>query len=477
MNPQEEYSNPLVMHRLPVTWTIIFTIYLSLISLLGGLWFSPLQALAQAQEQAEENSRENEELTAYYSINGGFTFAPKSSPEQKAEMPWRRVKSSHFVPTRAEVALSHQFSHLNRFNFNLRLWRIGLEDTQPQLSWSLQDEFGHGPMLGEISYTLDPENIWMPKIRIGQFSLNLSSASWSSFSERRTSINLVESDLWQHEDPYWSNTTSPLDRYVFGIGLQGLWFSPSKVTRSLAVKSNLERKIQGSYRASIAAPNTGRYSIFSGGETGWLIDTALDFRHLWWGLNLNYIHAFGIEIQQETLQFTDQVLQISTIKNERDPLLGKELTRNSLWVRGGGELKALETNYGQLWLAGLFELRSSRILQPPPLSADEQATLAESNLLGIGQASELSLLWKPSSTTYSQDWLPQHFKLAYQWRDPHHQFAFDERHRLRMEVSFYDLQQKSGLLLWWTHLWSAPTNRWSVDQDLVGISFEFFGEK
>ena len=335
----------------------------------------------------------------------------------------------------------------------MRLFRIGFESKEAQIR-SFNDPKGQGIALGELSLRYIPQSHRAPRLLLGHFILQLNHSHWSHLAEQN--LSPLEYNGWLQEDPNYSLSVSLLDRFVLGASLMGY-------------------VANGEYRISIATPSssTGRSSSKQQ-ETGLLFDLALGVKGKSAQVYLNFLYAHQLQVQASTLNFVDQQLAIQYLTEQRDNLQGNELYRNSIWFNLNFDYKLWSFGEYQTQLSSTLGLRSST-LHGRTLSKIEEASLAESQLVGIGLSSRYCIEFQRKTKDRQQQRWPDHLRMSYLWRDPHTQFTFDERHRTLLELIYQG--QSSSLIFWWQHLWSSNQNRWSFAHDYLGISLEFSSPK
>ncbi|MAD60569.1 MAG: hypothetical protein CMH49_03505 [Myxococcales bacterium] len=397
---------------------------------------------------------EDRHFVPRYQIALGLGLANTISPEKRRQLPWREMNTSALIPSRADLGISYHHPNSRWFGeFAMRLFRIGFESKETRIR-SFSDPKGQGLALGELSLRYIPKSHRAPRLLVGHFILNLNHSHWSHLAEQ--SLSPLEYNGWLQEDPNYSLSMSPLDRFVIGTSLMGHIASSE-------------------YRISVATPssNTG-HSTDEQQETGLLFDLALGIKRKSARIYLNFLYAHQLQLQASTLNFIDQQLVIQYLNEQRDKLQGFELYRNSLWLNLNFGFKIWSLGDYQAQLSSTLGMRSSK-LQGRTLSKAEEASLSESQLIGVGLSSRYCIEFLRKTTKKSQQRWPDHLRMSYLWRDPHTQFAFDERHRSLLELIYQG--QSSSLIFWWQHLWSSNRNRWSLTNDFFGISLEFSSPK
>ena len=388
-----------------------------------------------------------------YQIALGLSLADKINSEKRRQLPWREMNASALIPSRADLGISYHHPKSRWFGeFAMRLFRIGFESKEAQIR-SFSDPKGQGIALGELSLRYIPKSHRVPRLLMGHFILNLNHSHWSHLAEQN--LSPLEYNGWLQEDPNYSLSVSPLDRFVIGASLMGHIAS-------------------GEYRVSVATPSSNTGNLSDEQETGLLFDLALGIKRKSARIYLNLLYTHQLQVQASTLNFVDQQLAIQYLTEQRDTLQGIELHRNSLWFNLNFDFKLWSLGDYQTQLSSTLGIRSSK-LQGGTLSKVEEASLSESQLVGIGLNSRYCIEFMRKTTEKSQQRWPNHLRISYLWRDPHTQFAFDERHRSLLELIYQG--QSSSLIFWWQHLWSSNRNRWSLTNDFFGISLEFSSPK
>ncbi len=394
------------------------------------------------------------QFTPRYQMALGLSLADQLSPSEQRQLPWRSLEQSALTPTRADLGFTYQAPRSNWVTeLGLRLFRMNFEQHNRQIR-PLIDPKGQGLALGELSLRYEPQSKYAPKVLLGHFLLSVEHSHWQHLADQR--ISALEYNAWRQEMPSYSLSVSPLDRFVLGASL-----------------SNTLK--QHEYRLSVALPSSGSWSRLNlRDESGIIFDTAWGWQTKTFQTSVNLIYAHQLILQNSTLSYVDQQLALQTLKSQRVDLLGRELRRNELYLQANSTWNIGRLNrYQSKWNSSLG-LRNSTITNHV-LSAAEEASLAQTSLLGLGLNSRQSLAFYrldheqvPSNTAR---W-PDIWRISYLWRDPHTQFAYDERHRSLVEFIYSG--SNSSLSFWWMHLWNANANRWAVSNDVIGLSLEFY---
>ena len=388
-----------------------------------------------------------------YYVSAGLSLASEVNRESQRQLPWRELNNSALMPSRANLGVSYQPAQSKWFaEFSLRLFRLGFEAAEAQIK-SFKDPKGKGVALGELSLRYIPKAHQRPRLLLGHFILSTEHSHWTHQADHF--LSAIEYNGWLQEDPSYSLSVSPLDRFVLGASLMG------HIAKS-------------EYRVSVATPSSNSWGPFNDHqESGLLFDLALGVKHQALKAYFNLLYAHQLRIQDSTLNFIDQRLAIQALTQARSPLQGNQLKRNSLWLNFNLNLDLGHIKSYQAQFKSTIGLRNSELTEYV-LSPNEEAALAESQLIGVGLNSRYSIMLQripeQANTDKKQRW-PDLMRLSYLWRDPHTQFAFDERHRSLLELIYHN--SSSSLCFWWQHLWSANRNRWSLANDLLGISLEF----
>ena len=442
------------------------------------LWLGIVLALSSvvsAQSDEVLNSKDTLKQSSGWSssITASSTFVLATERDRGAqiEIPWRPLESSQMAPQRFEAGLSYHFGHQARGRFDLGLslfprssYGEGMMSLHNE-SFSDREEV----TLGEVSATLPMASSY--QLTIGRFVYRVDQLLQDDALYHVGAWH--NQPLWTWEERYWSWSASPLERWVSGLSLGGV-FGDASPSRHFSRDRTQDRSdmTSGTYRLSLFMPHEriemldNRGIVASGivklVTSAWRVTT-----HGAWGHHL--------ALNPNTAQWADEQMVVVQNLYQRQSLASKEIRYSGFWWRGLGHVRLDQSKHNELWFQASIETRQISFGSKSTLNQLEEAALAESNSLGDGRAWGIGIFGcKRPNYHDTQSIFLQRWGIEFLSRDPHLTFAYDLRHRVRgyLKYTYIPSWGQIGVELWYTHLWSAPDNYWHVDSDIGGVTLE-----
>ena len=273
--------------------------------------------------------------------------------------------------------------------------------------------------------------------------------------------------LWRWESREWSHVTAPQSRWRLGASL-GWRSSPHDVSRvsvqSAQSSPQNARSAVTALRLSVFIPHERLLELTL--ERGVITEARLERLTRAFTIAARLTYASAIRISTSAQAWGDHQLGVA---RQLDRVTLDVPSRSALWGELSAHLRVMSAPRYETWvyMGGRF-----RHTTEDDLPALTTAALAESRLTGDGLSGWGGVYLKRMSAPELKSWLPHRLGLTYAYVDPHLRFGYDTRPRLRADLTYEAsiLGVTLGATLWYTHLWSAPENRWEVASDMLGLT-------
>ena len=403
----------------------------------------------------------------HFTASSTLGVAVSRSTTAQQEIPWRPLESTSLTPQRFEAGLSYRFG----------LHRQGRVDLG--VNFFPRSVYENSLLALNYKSPISREDIALGELSV---TLPIASSHHLSFGRILCRVETEMSDgqiyhigmphhqpFWSWEERYWSWSASPLDRWVSGLSLGGLFWEGHRPQDQ--GESQEPNPLLGSYRISIFTPQE-RIEIIE--ARGIVLSGSSRLTTSSWKVEAQGVVGYHLVLNPQVARWADQQMSVAQSLYKLTPLASRQITYQGAWWRGVGHLRLYQGTQHALWTRGSIEVRQIMLDESSMISPLEEAALAESNVMGDGRTWSLGVYGTRKPHRHLWNYLPHGWGLKYLSRDPHSQFGYDERHRLRGHLS-YQFSPSWGRLsieAWYTHLWSATENRWHVDSDIGGLTVE-----
>ena len=401
----------------------------------------------------------------------------------KVEIPWRPLDSAQLAPQRLEAGVSYHFGpHARgRVDLGLSLFpQSSYQEVPMELLYESQvgrDEIA----LGELSTTLPISS--SHSLTLGRVLYRLDDAIDEDQKNDRVYHvgDRHNQPLWSWEERYWSWAASPLERWVSGLSIGGIFWrsQPSaeliKRDRKDAHHGLIHHTL-GTYRINIFTPHE-RVEVFE--KRGLVLSGMAKLNTPSWSLEGHGVWGYHLSLNPKSAAWADQQLKVAQTLYQISPLASREIRYRGIWWRGIGRARLYHGQRRDLWVRASINTRYIRLNPQTEINRLEESALSESNTLGDGRSWSLGVYGvrtrhQRDIHLYAWSIMPHRWGIDYLARDPHLGFGYDERHRLRANLTYIYSPSWGRLSVefWYTHLWSAAGNRSRFDSDIGGISLE-----